>query len=346
MRRWLCRRRRTLAAGVVTLTVYAVLLHTSRSPTSPRPDISFHPSPPPDQPRLITLFTTFGADPAKRQTYENTLRLWSLLGPSVRPILYYSPGRQLPGLHELARSLGWEVFPCPDVSPTPGRLPVLRRMFVHAQEAGARAAFYGYANGDIVFDESLVLTLRALRRHADFSRRLMLVGRRFNYRMRPNETISSLFDVTLRARQGMWFMSTALDYFLSTYDGYPWRDIPDFVVVRIGYDCWLVAHAIDLRIPVVDASASVTVLHQTGVDGNEAGRQASVMDRFINHGLAGKFDYYIGDAKCAQLRTVRTRHDRVLLKPVLQNPCEDLYHRRNRSWRYSGCLIDVDANQL
>ena len=337
-----------LAAGVVALTVYGVMLVVASysRPVVSRLAISANSLPPTDQPTLISLFTTFSNDPAKRATYENTLRLWSQLTPSVRPILYYSPGKQmLSGLHRLARSLGWEVYQCPAVSSTPGRLPVLRQMFLHAQQTGARTAFYGYANGDIVFDESLMTTLRALRPYTKIFRRLLLVGRRINYKMQPNEAISQLSEVKRLARLGTWFMSTALDYFVSTYDGYPWRDIPDFVVGRVGYDDWLVANAIAREIPVVDASASLTALHQTGVDGNEAGRQANVMDRFINHGLAGgAFDYRIGDARCAQLRTVRMSHGRVLLKPVLPNPCEDLYQKRNRSGHHFGDLLLVDAH--
>ena len=43
------------------------------------------------------------------------------------------------------------------------------------------------------------------------------------------------------------------------------------------------------------------------------------------------------------MRTVRTVHTHVMLTPVLPNPCEELYQKRNRSW-YNFCeLFQVDA---
>ena len=341
MRAPFCRRLRLLSAGVLALmsvlaTTWWIRFVVTRA--------SSYDS---GQAPLITFFTTFSDDPAKRVAHENTLHLWSQLTPMVRPILYYSPRQSLAGLIPLARSLGWEVYPCPVASTTPSRLPVLRHMFLHAQETGERTPFYGYANGDIVFDDTLVTTLQALRHFANYSKQLLIVGRRTNYKMGADETIPSLVEVTRRARTGETFMGTAFDFFITKYEGYPWRAIPDFVVGRIGYDDWLVATAIDRGIPVVDATASLMALHQTGTDGDKAGWQSNVMDRFINHFLGEEFDYRTGDIRCAQLRTYRTIRNRVILRPVIRNPCTDLFLERDPKFYQVGAYLpaaDIDHN--
>ena len=336
MRRPFCRRLRLFDGRVVALmAILAITWFTLSIVTRPSTNDA-------QRAPLVTFFTTFSDDPAKLVTYENTLRLWSQLAPMVRRILYYSPSQRLAGLHQLACRLGWEVYPCPVASTTPGRLPVLRHMFLHAQETGERTPFYGYANGDIVFDDSLVSTLRALRHFANFSKELLIVGRRTNYKMDANETIPTLSEVTRRGRSGETFMGTAFDFFISKYEGYPWRAIPDFVVGRIGYDDWLVATAIDRGIPVVDASASLVALHQTGTDGDKAGWQSNVMDRFINHFIGGEFDYRTGDIRCAQLRTYRTLRGSVILRPVLRNPCTELFLKRDPKFYQVGAYLPVD----
>ena len=42
-------------------------------------------------------------------------------------------------------------------------------------------------------------------------------------------------------RWGQPFVTDAQDYFIAGKDSYPWSEIPDFVVGRVGFDNWLVS---------------------------------------------------------------------------------------------------------
>ena len=177
--------------------------------------------------------------------------------------------------------------------------------------------------GDILFNNNLVATLEALRTdHATF-KQLLVVGRRTNYKFKDKEEIYNLDPVYRYATAGELFTTKAQDFFISTHSGFPWDSIPDFVVGRVGYDNWLVATAVSRNFSVVDATATVTALHQTGVDGNYAGRRKQKGDdTYVNHRLAGPFDYSNGITTCANLMT-RWRKDLVVL---VQQP--DLYRKR------------------
>ena len=241
---------------------------------------------------LITLFTTFQYYKDKIAYYRNTIRIWGQLVPFVRPVLYYVHGENY--LAEFARKHGWSVYKCPRVSR--GNMPVLRSMFLHAQTINETTPFYGYANGDILFDSNLVTTLEAVNHARNRFKQIFVIGQRIDYNFTRNQELRNLSTVSLLASAGKLHPSNAQDYFITTHSGFPWESIPDFVVGRVGYDNWLVATAINRNFSVIDVTATVTALHQTGRDGNAAGRNVKrdFDEKHINYHLAGKFDYSDG----------------------------------------------------
>ena len=48
-------------------------------------------------------------------------------------------------------------------------------------------------------------------------------------------------------RWGQPFVTDAQDFFIVGKDSYPWSEIPDFVVGRVGYDNWLVGITFSFR---------------------------------------------------------------------------------------------------
>ena len=290
--------------GIVAYSVSMTLLFTHlKSNVTPDPSTSYKVTTRARPVPLITLFTTFRDFRTKSVTYRNTIRNWGLLSPYVRPVLYYAGDEHY--LAEFAREHGWSVYRCPRVSKT--NVPVLRSMFLHAETINETTPFYGYANGDILFDSNLVTTLEALKREIDRFRRVLVIGQRINYNIGNNETILNLESVSRLASEGSLFKGFAQDYLISTRSGYPWHFIPDFVVGRIGYDNWLVATAINLGLPVIDVTATVTAVHQSGWDGNHSGRNFLVSgdDMAINLRMAGKFDYKIGTTMCSHFVTTK-----------------------------------------
>ena len=297
--------------SVIGLIVYCVLVmmifETTRDATWLRhintrdtPE-SFNVTTPAPPLALITLFTTFRNAEAKAATYRNTIRNWGLLAPYVRPVLYYTVGDDY--LTEFARMHGWAVYKCPRVGKRD--LPILRSMFLHAQSINRTTTFYGYANSDILFDRNLVSTLEGLKNDSYRFKQLLVIGTRVNYQFKQNHEIHSLTSIYQYVRNGTLFNQNAQDYFISTHSGYPWDSIPDFVVGRVGYDNWLVATAVRRNISVVDATPTLSALHQTGLDGNFAShRYKEASDKHVNYPLAGKhFVYSVGINKCSHFVT-------------------------------------------
>ena len=290
-------------------------------------------------PRLITLFTTFKHYEGKSVTYRNTIRNWALLAPFVRPVLYYPFGEDY--LTEFARSYGWSVYKCPRLSKH--GVPVLRSMFLHAQAINDTTSFYGFANGDILFNSNLLVTLEALRTdHATFKQNLLVVGRRTNYKFKDKEEIYNLEPVYRYATAGKLFEPNAQDFFISTHSGFPWHSIPDFVVGRVGYDNWIVSTALNTNISVVDVTATVIALHQTSLDGNFAGhRKQKDDDFFVNYRLAQQFDYSNGVTTCSDLMT-RWRKTRVVIlkrQDMFRNGCVNPGNRRKDNIRRANELL-------
>jgi len=61
--------------------------------------------------------------------------------------------------------------------------------------------------------------------------------------------------------RGQLHAPAGIDYFATS--GNVWGDIPPFALGRASWDNWLVARALRLGVPVIDATAYVTVVHQT-----------------------------------------------------------------------------------
>ena len=241
---------------------------------------------------LLVLLTTFTRDQGKAHIQANTLRNWALLRPVVQPVLYstYDDGP----LIEFAKKLGWHVIRARNV--TNFNAPYLKAMYQHATNAYT-APFYGYCNGDILFDSGIIKTLREVETRLHALNTTMITGRRTNFNM--NLTITKpmfhLNDVTNKARSGTLFRPYAEDYFFVTRE-FPWRVVPDVVIGRPAYDNFLVAMAIRQNVSVIDATKTLLAFHQTGVDGNKAGHKRT--GAFYNFRMIwtiyGRFNYKMG----------------------------------------------------
>ena len=263
---------------------------------------------------LITLFTTFKYSAEKNITFRNTIRNWGLLAPVVRPVLYHAGGEAF--LSEFARKHGWSVYVYPRVSKS--GVPILRSMFHHVKNLTFtnKTLFYGYANADILFDRSLLASLEALKREheRDGLKNMFVIGRRINYRLRRDQELFNLASVSQSARSGALFTEYAQDYFITTHSGFDWDSIPDFVVGRVGYDNWLVATAFKRNMTVIDVTATLTALHQTGADGISAGWHLKLNNRsiFENYRLAGDLNFATG-CTCGAHFIAKWHNSRVII---------------------------------
>ena len=63
-------------------------------------------------------------------------------------------------LATFARLHGWLVFDAPRVSSS--GMPYLRDMYSHASRHLTNCTFYGFSNGDILYNRNLLATLHAI----------------------------------------------------------------------------------------------------------------------------------------------------------------------------------------
>jgi hypothetical protein len=208
----------------------------------------------PSSPLRLTLFTApkpFQGHIGVIQT--NAIRSWQRLGNGVDILLV---GRE-PGLAEAAAGLG--VRHEDSVARSPSGAPLLRS----ALEAARRASpspFLCYLNADIVllddFRPSVEQVLARLER-------FLIVGSRWDLELRQSLRFEAGWEKQMReelARGGVLHRPVGSDYFVFPSGQYD--DLPDFTLGRSGWDNWMIFDARRRRLPVVDASRAITVVHQ------------------------------------------------------------------------------------
>jgi hypothetical protein len=202
---------------------------------------------------VITLFAVpkpFEGDAAVSQ--RNAVESWRRLGSEVDVLLVGDDE----GVAQAARDAGARHLG--GVETTEYGTPLLSSAFALAREAAATRVL-AYVNADIVLLRDFVTAVRRIR----FDRFLCL-GRRWNVWLHEPIDFDGAYEQRLRAlvsEQGELALPDAIDYFVFDRDG-PLTDLPRFVVGRPGWDNWMIYRARSLRIPVVDATRSITAIHQ------------------------------------------------------------------------------------
>ena len=254
---------------------------------------------------LLTLTTTCGSSADRLIVCKNAIMNWARLSTNVNLILFDTD----PELRLLGETFGWLTVRPPS---TLYGLPVLKELFIRAQQLYS-TPYYGYANGDLLFTDDLLVTLRAISGyHFHGNKGLLIVGRRTNFNLTDLSSAHrySFEEVRWRALNGSLFQYNAQDYFIVTKDSFFWPDLPNFVVGRVAYDNWLVTRAILDRVLVVDATDTILALHQTGRGGNFEGHKSRLLkgkekeSASVNEKLAGRwYSYDLGRTFCSDLLT-------------------------------------------
>lgn len=202
----------------------------------------------------LTLFTTTRPFEGVHAVHQmNALRAWSQLDPKPQVIVVGDD----PGAQEAADALGVDFEP--EVRRSEAGLPYLSDVFARAQSR-ARGAVSCYANADIVFPPDLPLAIDAV---ASTFERFLMVGQRWDLTLdepldlgKPNDW-SHLRD--LARRDGILRGPYWVDFF--AFPTGLFEELPDLILGTPGWDNWLVWHARDRRIPVVDVTDYLIVIH-------------------------------------------------------------------------------------
>ena len=254
--------------------------------------------------RLLTLFSTWPDGNNSTSVINITCYNWAAMMPLVQPVLFTNNIRAA----DMCSKRGWETFPVGRTAA--GGAPVLKDMFLAVRE-NVKSLFYGFANGDILFDERLLQTLLKIYVSSLETelKNVLIVGIRTNVNnvtFEDAKTFKSLSETA--KRRGKLFIPMSADYFI-TDAGYPWMDIPEIVIGRRGYDNWLILNALRQNQSVIDVTNTVLAVHQTTRTGNQEGfyRQNPSYNIDLLSTLYNDIQYVQGSTTCTDLFTISLR---------------------------------------
>jgi len=202
---------------------------------------------------MLTIFTTPKSFSGHIRTIQtNAVLSWKALQPSCDIILFGDED----GTAEISRKLG--IKQVTEVECNEYGTPIVSSMFKIAQDMAADKLLC-YINADIILMSDFITAVRQIEKE-----QFLMVGRRWDIDL--DELIDFQkpgWEEELNsgvAREGRLHGVTGIDYFIfpkGIYDS-----IPPLAVGRPGWDNWMIYHTRSRKIPVIDATAAVTAVHQ------------------------------------------------------------------------------------
>ena len=186
---------------------------------------------------------------------RNAIRSWTLLRPGAEVILFGDDE----GTAEFAAELN--IRHVPQVKKNEHGTPLLSDVFQQARDL-SRAPLLGYVNSDILLLDDFPAAAENV--SAAMPEQFLMIGRR------TDTEIVEEFDaedpnwrhqiLEQKEFSGKLAPRVCKDYFV--FPKQLFQDLPDFAVGRANWDNWMVYHAHQTNIPVVDATAVISVIHQ------------------------------------------------------------------------------------
>lgn len=204
---------------------------------------------------LLTLFTTpkLFENPHINIIQLNTLQNWLALGDEVAVAVVGDD----PGIERVCAEYG--ITHIPNVRTNEMGTPLISSIFELGRSLND-SPFLVYANADILFLPDLV---SAVRRLAETDTAFLAVGQRYDMDITTPVDFTGDWPDTLKAeivKKGKLHGQTGSDYFIFPRGCF--EDIPDFAVGRAGWDNWMLYQTRYQGWKLVDATPSITVIHQ------------------------------------------------------------------------------------
>ena len=224
----------------------------------------------------LTIFSTcrpFVGDIGVIQT--NAITSWTKLKPAVEVLLIGDEE----GTETLAKKLGVKWLR--NVQRNRWGIPYLADVF-WGGITGATNDVVCYANADVILLDDFMAAAGAVMRA--YSGAYLMTGPRWDVRLDAlNFGAQDWRGDLLRHLKikGKRHKPTGLDYFLFTRQTFIPTSFPALAIGQTSWDAWLVWKALSKKIPVIDASAVVTAIHQHH---DKAGSNDEM--RKMNHAIA------------------------------------------------------------
>lgn len=183
---------------------------------------------------------------------RNAIQSWVLMCPECEIILFGDDE----GTAEVAAEFG--IRHIPDIARNEYGTPLLNSLFDVAQRSASHDLM-AYVNADIILMSDFVTAVQHMPSHP-----FLMIGHRWNLDIRDALDFKSHnWEIVLRdrvANAGKLHPPGGIDYFVFRR-GF-WCDIPPFAIGRTAWDQWLIYRARSIGALVIDATRTVTAIHQ------------------------------------------------------------------------------------
>ncbi|NQU95863.1 MAG: hypothetical protein HQ549_06550 [Candidatus Omnitrophica bacterium] len=229
---------------------------------------------------MLTFFTSLKSFRGQIAVIQrNAIKSWTLLRPKCEIILLGDED----GVAEAAREFGTKHIP--DIERSKCGIPLVNSIFKKAQNT-ANNSLMCYVNPDIILQNNFLDAVKRVSFH-----KFLMIGRRRDIDInKPWDFMAPDWESKLREyakSAGKPHRPYGSDYFVFPRET-RW-EMPPFVIGHPRYDNWIIWKARSLKMPVIDASKVVNVIHQ-----NHCGGCASVQKSKAareNMSLAGGWGY-------------------------------------------------------
>ena len=184
---------------------------------------------------------------------RNAIRSWLQLGSSVEVLLVGDDT----GVADIAEEFG--IRNPREVARNRESTPLISSIFELARGESISPTLC-YVNADIILLPDFLTAVEALGSQLD---NFLMVGQRWDLAVGEPLEFSAGWDAKLRVwlkQEGRLHPPAGSDYFV--FPRALRLNMPDFALGRAGWDNWMIFSARAGGVPVVDASATVTVVHQ------------------------------------------------------------------------------------
>ncbi len=184
---------------------------------------------------------------------RNALRSWLALGSDVEVLLLGDEA----GIPEIAETFGVRCSPV--TMRAKSGAPLINELFALARQQ-ARYETVCYLNADIILMEDFLPSVQIVMKRFPI---FLIVGNRVDLEMIDELHIQENWCEDLRQKineVGKPHPPMGSDYFIFRKGQF--ADMPSFALGRAGWDNWMMYKARHSRIPLVDASAAITAIHQ------------------------------------------------------------------------------------
>jgi hypothetical protein len=204
---------------------------------------------------FITIFTAPKAftQPHIAMIQRNAIQSWMHLGDEVRVLLV---GEEA-GMAEFAAENGLQHLP--DVARNARGTPLVSSIFELARQ-NSTSPLMAYVNADILLTPDFIKAARQVLSQAE---RFLIVSQRWDLDLQQALDFSPGWDTRLQEQvkgHGRLHPPGGSDFFI--FPRTCFTKLPGFAIGRAGWDNWMFYYARLQRWLVVDATPSLTVIHQ------------------------------------------------------------------------------------